>query len=141
MLTPIQEEAVRLYGEGHGLRAVAHKLNRSHEWVRKSLKAAGIDPRSRGRVVVERRHCAECGKLCRTLRAEFCSRECFSKHRLDVAMQRLEVARKSLREGDTFAVAAEKSGFKSAWHLWGRLYHFGLTEGLRAPPEPANPES
>lgn len=133
MLTPIQEQAVTLYGLGKDLREVAGALGRSHEWVRKTLAVAGVPTRGRGRGAADRSSCLTCGKVCQTLRAQFCSRECLHKNRYDIAMKRVNVALGVLRTGGSYASAAEKSGFSSGWHLWGRLYHFGLTDGLKVP--------
>jgi hypothetical protein len=133
MLTPIQEQAVTLYGLGKDLREVAGALNRSHEWVRKTLAVAGVPTRGRGRGAADRSACLTCGKICQTLRAQFCSRECLHKNRYENAMLRVNVALGVLRTGGSYAAAAEKAGFSSGWHLWGRLYHFGLTDGLKVP--------
>jgi hypothetical protein len=55
-------------------------------------------------------------------------------------MLRVNVALGVLRTGGSYAAAAEKAGFSSGWHLWGRLYHFGLTTGLKEPAESAVPD-
>jgi len=133
MLTPIQEQAVMLYELGQDLREVAGTLRRSHEWVRKTLATAGVPTRGRGRGASERSACSSCGKICLTLRAKFCSRVCLHKDRYENAMLRVNVALGVLRTGGSYAAAAEKAGFSSGWHLWGRLYHFGLTDGLKVP--------
>ena len=140
MLTPIQEQAVQLYAAGKDLRQVAGELDRSHEWVRKTLAKAGVAARGRGRESTERPVCVECGKDCGTPQAEYCSRECLHKHRYEAAMARLNVAMGVLREGGSFSAAAKKAGFSNGWHLWGRLYHFGLTTGLREPTESVGPD-
>lgn len=134
MPTPLEEQAIRLYREGQHLREVASEVGRSHEWVRKTLLKAGESLQVRGAKAKQRAGCERCGKEC-ALRSRFCSRECFNALRLSKAMERVDAAMHVLRMGGTYAEAAEKAGFKSAWHLWGRLYHFGLTEGLRPPPE------
>lgn len=135
MLSPLQERAVDLYLEGKTLREVAEKVGRSHEWVRKSLAKAGELTRNRGREVLERPVCDECGQPCAKLEARFCSRACLNKFRLDGAMEKLNKALEVLKAGGTYAAAAEKAGFQNAWHLWGRMHHFGLTGGRSQPTE------
>lgn len=131
MLTPLQERALSLYREGKTLREVAVEVQRSHEWVRKTLVKAGEDSRNRGREPLTRPACRVCNKVCPKPEALFCSRGCLSRHRHDAALKRLEKAQEVLKRGGTYAEAAEAAGFKNSWHLWGRLHHFGLTEGLR----------
>jgi len=133
MLTPIQEQAVQLYTLGKDLREVAETLGRSHEWVRKTLVIAGVPTRARGRESTGRPLCLECGKPCGAIRSQYCSRVCLNKNRHDVAMVRVNKALVLLKQGTSFAEAAKQAGFSNGWHLWGRLYHFGLTEGLREP--------
>lgn len=130
MLAPLEAQAVALYREGKHLREVANELGRSHEWVRKTLARANEPIRGRGRESVNRPDCRVCGKTCSKVGAKFCSRECMQKNRLDTAMEKLDKAIVALKEGSTYAEAAKVAGFKSGWHLWGRLHHFGLTEGL-----------
>lgn len=134
MLSPLHEKAVELYQSGKNLREVAEELNRSHEWVRKALAKAGENARNRGRELMERPSCELCQKPCPKLEARYCSRACMNTHRLDAAMDKVNLALKVLNAGGTYASAAEKAGFQNAWHLWGRLHHFGLTEGRKSPP-------
>jgi transposase-like protein len=54
-------------------------------------------------------------------------------HRRNSALKKLEIAVHVLNSGGTYAAAAAKAGFQNAWHLWGRMHHFGLTGGR---PEP-----
>lgn len=138
MLTPLQEQAVALYREGKTLREVAHEIQRSHEWVRKTLAKAGEDSRSRGREPLERPTCGVCRKVCPKPESKFCSRSCLSKHRHDSALKKLDKAMVVLKRGGTYAEAATAAGFKNGWHLWGRLHHFGLTAGLSAPKTPSS---
>lgn len=135
MLTPIQEQAIELYQSGKTLREVAEEIGRSHEWVRKTLSKAGETTRSRGREFTERPPCAQCEKPCPKADARFCSRTCMNKHRRESAMGKLTDALKVLNSGGTYAAAAAKAGFQSGWHLWGRLHHFGMTDG-KTPPKP-----
>lgn len=133
MLSAIQERAVELYQSGKNLREVAEEVGRSHEWVRKTLAKAGEATRSRGREYAERPSCVRCGEDCPKLEARFCTRECMNKYRRDAAMGKLKDALKVLNSGGTYAKAAQKAGFKNAWHLWGRMHHFGMTEGRNEP--------
>lgn len=127
------EKAIRLYQSGLNLREVGAAVNRSHEWVRKVVASAGKPVRSRGREFLDRPDCAQCKKPCPKLGAQFCSRDCLNKSRRKLALAKLESAIRVLNNGGSYAAAAEKSGFKSAWHLWGRMHHFGLTEGRKSP--------
>jgi len=137
MLSPIQERAIELYQSGKNLREVADEVGRSHEWVRKTLAKAGEETRSRGREYENRPACERCGKPCPKLEARFCTRLCMNKHRREAAMGKLQEALRVLNAGGTYAEAADKAGFQNAWHLWGRMHHFGLTEGKPAPKTPS----
>lgn len=123
-----RERAVRLYREGANLREVAALMRRSHEWVRKTVAKAGKPLRDRGRAAGKRPDCALCKNPCPKLNTRFCSRDCLSKSRRTEALAKLDEAIRVLNEGGSYATAAEKSGFKSAWHLWGRMHHFGLID-------------
>lgn len=125
-----------LYSAGKTLREVAEQLHRSHEWVRKALKQAGGEARNRGREPESRPVCGYCEGPCPKLTAKFCSRDCLAKHRHDTAMEKLQEALKVIRRGGSYSEAAKAAGFPNAWHLWGRLHHFGLTGGLEAPRKP-----
>lgn len=133
MLSVLQEEAVELYRSGKNLREVAEKVGRSHEWVRKTLVKAGESARQRGRETIDRPACLQCQKPCPKLDARFCTRECMNTYRKEAALKKLDVALRVLNAGGTYAAAAAKAGFQNAWHLWGRMHHFGMT-GSR--PEP-----
>lgn len=133
MLTNLQEEAVELYRKGKNLREVADEVKRSHEWVRQTLVKAGEHSRNRGRELQDRPKCALCKSPCPKADSRFCSRECMNKSRRDKAMKKLSSAIKVLNGGGTYAEAARKAGFQNAWHLWGRMNHFGLTQGKKTP--------
>lgn len=132
MLTPLQEKAIELYNAGKNLREVAAEVQRSHEWVRKTLARAGEDSRNRGREPKNRPECGHCKKPVHKPTAKFCSRPCLHRARHQEAVDRLEAALHVLRAGGTYNEAASAVGFPSGWHLWGRLHHFGLTAGLSA---------
>ena len=133
MLTPIQEQALALYDSGKTLREVADKVGRSHEWVRKTLLKVGDGTRERGREPLTRPTCPVCREVCNKPGAKYCSRLCLQEARRRAALSKLQKALRVLRAGGTYVEAAQAAGFQGAWHLWGRLYHFGLTEGLSAP--------
>lgn len=138
MLSPLQEQAIELYNSGKNLREVAAEVQRSHEWVRKTLKRAGEGARNRGREPLHRPKCVVCGSLCQKPDARFCSRPCVQRDRNRAAVERLQDALRVLRAGGTYNEAAAVIGFPNGWHLWGRLHHFGLTAGLTAPKKPAS---
>ena len=141
MLSPLQEQAIALYQEGKTLREVAEQVQRSHEWVRKLLRRQNEAVRNRGREVVERLPCVVCKTICTRIGSKHCSRSCLRVYQYNKAAAKLQPAIRVLRGGGTYAEAAEVAGFKSAWHLWGRLHHFQLTDQFRAlkPPKPEKP--
>lgn len=141
MWTPLQEQAIALYREGKTLREVAASVQRSHEWVRQLLRKAEESVRNRGRVGEEHAKCALCNERCDKSSSRYCSRRCMQVHQYKTAAAKLEPALRVLRGGGTYAEAAEAAGFKSAWHLWGRMHHFQLTDQFQRLKRPKKPES
>lgn len=58
-----------------------------------------------------------------------------SATRFDNAMVKLNVAIDVLKSGGSYTEAAKAAGYQTAWHLWGRLHHFGLVPKNADPPK------
>lgn len=126
MLTPLEEQTVSLYAAGLTLREVGAQVGRSHEWVRRVVKAHS-DTRNRGRIVTENEvaTCVFCGRGIDPAQ-EYCSRGCYAAYRRKRAIDELQPAIAAIRAGKSYQEAADMLGIESGWTLWSRLNHFGL---------------